>query len=639
MITGKTQAMIIYVVLAAILLVGLALRLYRIGEESVDHEEYVSVVHLDAPDLITFLKDTNAHYPYSVPMHTFFQYLWTRIFGTDIVRVRLLYVLTSLLCIPVLFMFTRRFFDGWPRAEIAALGAAACFTLSPVHVYHATEARQYPFYVLFALLSLYSFVEFRRNPSRRWLLLNLAANVCVIWTHLFGVLVLLVEGVFLAAWLRSRLRRVLTWGTAHAVMAIPWVWWVLRIDVPADDSIYLYYHKVRLSTLLWDTFADDALFVIRLYPHPAANAWHWVSDDLAQWIIHIRPWFGWPLVAVFACASFWGGWRMLRAVFSQRGDESGGAQDASWSEYALLLLWLIGPVFLLGILTNLWFPCYANRYTMFSSLALYVLMGGAWAALPRWMWRAATAALCAILYAYQLSLYLPGPIRTDWISAARLIAQEGQPDDIILVQDPFWRPEFEWNQGPSAHPVADAFHRDTLCDMAHFLFSVMDAAPPETRRRGLWVLLVDDGGFLNIGEFDACLENHGVVYRRKVFQGERWMATYALETGPDWTPSEGAARDVSEDILAAAALIAAHPQYAVRMLEDNIVKHIPDHMGGCYFRIGLVLAKHHSVFPAAAAMTEGIRLNPDYLAVLHVIVESIRQEKHLFNDIREKGPT
>ncbi len=623
----------VYAALAVIVIIGLALRLYRIGEESVDHEEYVSVVHLDAPGLIAFLKDTSAHYPYSVPMHTVFQYLWTRVLGTDIVRVRLLYVVTGMLCIPLLFAFTRRFFRGWAGADIAALGAAACFALSPVHVFHATEARQYPFYVLFALLSLYSFLEFRRNPSRRWLLLNLAANACVLWTHLFGALVLLVEGVFMAAWLRSRGRWVIGWATAHAVMAIPWVWWVLRIDVPADDNIHLYYHKVRLTTLLWDAFADDALFVIRLYPHPAAKAWHWVSDGLAQWIIHLRPWFGWPLVAVFTCAALWGGWRMLRAAFSQRSDEAGGTSDASWSEYALLLLWLTGPVFLLGALTNLWFPCYANRYTMFSSLALYVLMGGAWAALPRWTWRGAAALLCVMLYAYQLSLYLPGPIRTDWNSAIRLIAQEGRPDDIILVQDSFWRPEFEWNQGPSAHPVADAFHRDTLCEMAHFLFSVMDAAPAETPRRGVWVLLVDDAGFFNIGEFDACLEKHGLEHHREMYQGERWLAVYSVRSGPAWKPADVGAADVTDAIVTAATLLAAHAEHAVKALEGHTVKHIPDHLGGCYFRVGLALARHQEVFLAAAVMARSIRLNPDFFDVLHGITEAIRQNSPSFSDI------
>ena len=64
--------------LAAVILLGLALRMYRLGEECIWHDEYVSFQFLDAPSLGDFLRQTRAADPPMMPLYFTLEYYWAR---------------------------------------------------------------------------------------------------------------------------------------------------------------------------------------------------------------------------------------------------------------------------------------------------------------------------------------------------------------------------------------------------------------------------------------------------------------------------------------------------------------------------------------------------------------------------------
>jgi hypothetical protein len=653
--TRSRDRWVVMLLLALIVLMGLGLRLYRLDEESVDHEEFISVSHLDAPGLIPFVRDASRHYPFSVPLPFVFEYLWSRMFGRDIYHVRLLFVCVGLLCIPLLYSLTRYFYQGSPWASAAGLVAAFFFALSPVHVFHATEARQYPFLVLFGLLSLHTFLKLQREPDRRWLAANLLVNLCVVWTHIFGILILAVEGLFLLTLGRGGRKQALLWGAVQAILCVPWAIWVLSIDVPPSDNIYASYVGVPTETLLLDAFADDVLFIHKYYPAPASRAWQNAGPETARYISDLRPWFGGALLGLLIAPVLWTLYATARQLLaSSRALRShtllfrpgtlnpepeatsppvtaSPPQDhmnppevlsgPTPREFLLLLAWLLVPVLVLGIVSNTIKPCYANRYTMYSSLAIYVLLGGMLASLPRLWITVGVTALGAVLYAYQLSLYLPGPIRTDWNSVSALIAREGSPRDFVLVEDPFWRPEFEFNDRRDDLFVSDAYGRDTLCGLADWITSHRHLIP---KPGGIWILLVDTarkGG----EDLEQCLQARNFTFKRTHFPGERPVIAYHLD--PPLDPISEVRIEPPPDarlagLIERLARTPAHP--ALNEFLDRI-RYIPDRQGGAHARLAFVLAKKDARPLAARLLSHALEMNPDLIAWLSDLQQELDQ--------------
>jgi len=619
--------------LLLVVVLGLGLRLYRLDDESVDHEEYVSVSHLDAPNLIAFIEDVKNHYPYSSPLPFAFQYVWAGCFGTQIFRVRLLFVLAGTLTVLLVYAFTYTFYGGGTLGHCGGLIAGLCAALSPVHVFCSQEARQYAFLTLFALLSMYTFLKAWRERGQTerplWWAANAAANACVLWSHHFAVLILIVEGLFLLLFGRTRLRQAAAWFVVHFILCVPLGLWILSIDLPPGDVVYSYYGKPGLGKLLWDTFADDVLFLARYYPHPAANAWQWVSPEWRASISEARLYLGGGLVAIFCVSTLWLVIRMIRAAFVQ-GPESnlpdhGDGAGPTAAEYLFLLIWIVLPVAVLAALTYFWRPCYSTRYTMYCSLAVYVAVGGALGSIQYRGLRVAAVALCGILYVYQMSLSLPGPTRTDWKSVARLIEQEGSPHDIILVEDAFWLPEFLFNQGATAHPVSDAFERDTLCEMANFLLARCAESPDEQdRTRHVWVLLVDIR-FEGKEAFAACVEARDLALAARRFPGERPVeAIHLWRPAPREGDSGKAGQAVPESVMdALARTVAQHGDAPPLTAYREAVRYKPDATGAAYVRIGLALARQNAVALASAAFQHAVRFNPDLALELSQLVHDL----------------
>jgi len=589
--------------LALIVAAGAALRLSRIGAESVDHEEYISLCHLDAPNLLAFLKLVKWHYPFSAPFSFAFEYVWSRAVGTSPVQVRLLYVLVGTLTIPAVYALGAEFYRGSTLARRAGLVAALCAALSPVYVFHSQEARQYAFLAFLGLCSMYSFLRGMRDTGGKWWVLNGIANLCLLWTHLFGVLLLFTEGLFLLCGARKHVRRLAAWGVAHVLLLAPLALWVMTIDVPPGDNIYASYLKPTWQQWLWDIVADDAVYLLRIYPPVSPNAWQGPFAAWREAITGIRPWLGGLLAVSFCVAMVWALWKALRGRFP-------GQRD-----WLFLLFWPIVPVMTLVALSYLWQPCYSNRYTVYGSLAIYVALGGMLASIPNAAIRRAHVAGIALLYAYQLSLSVPGPTRTDWRGVIAHIKATGQPGDLILIEDPFWPAEFKFNYPDAPNPVSDAYSRDQLCTEARFFLE-------QSGHNGAWILLVDThlrGG----GDLEQRLQEHNLKYTMRDFPGERRIMAYRITRGDPPMPPVAKALFPSLPIEAVVRAISQNADHPALKTFCESIRYTPDFSGGSAIRLAMALALHAPDETAAAALHRAIHLNPDHAVSLADMCDSI----------------
>jgi tetratricopeptide (TPR) repeat protein len=583
-----------WLALGLIVLVGLALRLYRLQDESISLEEYACVSQLDQPNPVAFFIAQKATYPYGAPLAPLLFYGWTRMTGTSIVAVRLFCVLTGILILPLLYALGCALFEG-ARGRRAGLFAALCAALSHVHIFYAQEARMYGLLNLFALASVYCLVRALLDERKKWWVLHGAANMLLVWTHLFGVLLFAAEAGYLLLVPEGRWKRLLRWSVAHAVLLLPLAIYILTIP-RQPDTLYNFYAPPTPVQIARDVIADDVVTGSSLGFPLSPHAWEGVAAPVRAQLLAAHRGLdacvaGLGVIALLGLIA-----RLLRPGNTPRRD------------YALLLFWCVTPVLALALLSYVWKPCYSSRYTIHSTLALYLALGLIWADLPRAAWRGAMAVVCAGLYAYQLSLGLPGPVRPEWNRVIRTI-QSGPRQAPVLIEDPFFIPVYQINAREPDRPVAGAYARATMAEVAKFALR----QAPSTERRDtdiFWALLVDihfQGG----ADFEDALRKRHLEFDVTVTEGEYPLRLYRVHAKVE---SSSAAAAPQMTVNPQVFLEAYRSQYgapaALAIRKD--VDFSPDWYAGPYIRLGLEMGRIGSFMTGVAFLVEAERRDPAF---------------------------
>ena len=137
-----------FILLPLIILIGIFLRLYQLGSNSLWLDEAISVWFANESLGNIIIKQTSAD------VHPPFYYivlsLWINVFGNGEFEVRLLSAIFGILSIPLLYLIVKDLFGNLP-----ALISALMLALSPFHVYYSQEARMYSILTFFVLLSIF----------------------------------------------------------------------------------------------------------------------------------------------------------------------------------------------------------------------------------------------------------------------------------------------------------------------------------------------------------------------------------------------------------------------------------------------------------------------------------------------------
>lgn len=398
--TRSAQAYLLMACIGIVLVLALGLRMQGLSEEDVWYDEAVSYINLDAPDLITFLQKERALDPPMTPVYFTLQYVWARIFGISNFSVRMLSVLMGVGTVYVLYRIGRELYG-----PSAGLFSALCLTLAPSGIYFAQELRTYSLVLLLASLSIWTLVRACNSdrPFVYWLG-NIAVNGLLIWTHYFAALLPLSQGLFAAAVFWRKPVFLGLWMSAHALLALSLIPWLLRMDASALDA--------AADWLPMATF-DAWLHVVGLQyvgvriietftPYGASGGPSWIQYALPVLAL------GLALLAV-------------RTAFRTR-TASPTSSLTPPRRVALLGLLYLGPPTLLAALSMFYRPCFIGRYTLYASLPLFLLLGGGLSAISSRTIQTAAAVLYVSGMAY-LALNLERPIRPPYSEVEPIIRE------------------------------------------------------------------------------------------------------------------------------------------------------------------------------------------------------------------------
>ncbi len=643
--------------LAAIMFLGILVRVWGMAGESIWWDEFVSVVdldpaqawkdspdyerwrqvvkHEDTLDLLTFLQRARRDDPATMPLYSTLEYLMNRHVTRSWTGLRCISLCLGCAAIPLLYLFGLRLYGPG-----AGLLAAMCLALSPIHRQFSLDIRAYSLMTFLALASAYSFMQVVRDGRQRWWAVHIASNLLLTWTHPFASLLPFVEGLFLVTHYLYPIRRAALWTAAHVAIAIPIAMYVSTIHFWSAEHTSEWQKIPTKAEFMGDLIGDDCIALrydanaLGLTPQyrGAMQMWDRVAPSgVARSITDAAPAVAKGMMAACVLAALWLG------LWSAQ--KNAASNHAGWCWWAFLMAWWLLPAIILYVASHEWRPCSMPRYTGPSSLALYLMIGGAVASVPRRAARAVLACAFIGLYGYQAMFVLHGPQHTDWLGASRHIRAEARPEDPILVADSVdgvSERMLMFNMGPVPNPVSYTTAFDVLAEACAFWvdLSLPSQAKLATPRQA-WAVIATpyfDSG--PIPAFELELAKRGLGFEASEFGGVEHVMVYRVRRkGPEPAPGTVAVgktapkefgdlamefwkkQDYDSAVAASRRAIAMDPQYP-----------------RAYTYLGMALKERGDKDEALDAFRHAIRLAPDDYLWTHTNIGTLLAEKGQYDD-------
>ncbi len=442
-----------------IILGGFALRLYRLGADSLWYDETVSA-HLASksiPDLIAHTA-RDIHPPgYYALLH-----IWTQLVGDTEFALAFFSLVFGVLLIPLTYTLARRLLG-----RAVALWATLLVAISPFNLWYSQEVRMYTLGAVLGLVTLWCASKITthppnqpinqptNNPIERRCLTGyiLAAAVGLYVLYYFGFLLVTLNLLMIGYLLWNRRFRTLgTWLLAQVavlILYLPWlpIAWQQATNPPVPPwRGFIPFHKVLLEA--------------------------WTALSLGQ---SVQPSQVWPILLVtgilFLLALLPGigesgnreigksGNQEIRKSGNQEIRKSGNREIgespiSNLQSPVLLIAYTFAPLLLI-YLASLITPLYHVRYVFTYAPAFYILLGAGLAWLSRRVWPLAVAAILALLIGSAFSVYQlhtnPRYAADDFRTAIGYIAERWRPGDAVLINAGYAYPGFLYYY---EHPIA-----------------------------------------------------------------------------------------------------------------------------------------------------------------------------------------
>ena len=233
----------IYIPLLAIILLAFALRVYRLGHQSLWDDEAKSVWVASWSVTEILVEQSQHEHP---PFHYLLLHFWLPPAGESEFAVRFVSLFFSLLSVPMIYklgkaLSTHRVSRSTHHASrithhVFGLLAAFVAAISPFWVYFSQETRMYTTATFFSLSAVYFFARIIRGHRMLtggiWLGYVLT-TLCSLYSHYFALFAVVFENLFLAALWRRYRSLIKTWALSQAAVALLFLPWLAFMAVGA----------------------------------------------------------------------------------------------------------------------------------------------------------------------------------------------------------------------------------------------------------------------------------------------------------------------------------------------------------------------------------------------------------------------
>lgn len=395
-----------YTMLIVLTLLAFGLRMYRLDYRDYWDDEIISTfaARPDALTILTSISDYSVHPPfYYLSLH-----FWIGLFNDDLLTIRVFSVLTSTLCVPLIYRLGQQLADN----KVGLL-AAALFAISPFQIFHSQQARMYPMLTLLVLLTTLTLLSaWQRGGAWRWsgLALLVAAGL---YTHVYYPLSLLALNLWVVLLsIQARQLDYRRWGpllTAQMLGVLLFVPFLPQLLGTVSGVVdWFWIRPSPLTSILFPIVISNGAGLIIF--REAVPAWLMLSLLL-------------PAVCAF----------ILAHVYFIRAWRSSGSVEPHWL-LILLLLWT--PPLAAGIISWVVRPILLERSLIAITIPIYLLF--TWSLLATRHLRITQLTAIAFLCSLGLSLsqiYPTAPHENSLRQTIANIVAQQQPGDAIAFAD------------------------------------------------------------------------------------------------------------------------------------------------------------------------------------------------------------
>ncbi len=413
-------------VLVVVLTLSLVLRLYNLKGESLYLDEIYSLERSKLGP--SKLYDVSYR-----PLYFFMMHYWIKLLGTSEIALRLPAMLFGVLAVFVLYKISYLLFDE----KIAGL-SALILALSEFHVWQSQDVRMYSLLALLAGLSIYFFLLLVKERNTLPVIIGyITSSILLLFTHPFGVFVLIVQNAFFLTLLLHK-------GSDLKTSLKGWIFQQVILFISFLPLLRGYLGKASgiqsgegLSWLAKPT-AATLLIVFNEY-----------SGHVLLFLLFI----------VVICLYFYGMKERSEEKEATRGEKIGekiGKEDLlnprTWIDLGarneklyLLCLWILLPNLLPFLASWVWKPIYGPpKYTIAASLGFYVLIALSISRLDRKKLKVIFIALIIVLGAFNLGVYYAEPDKEQWEETVDYVEENAESEDLVVFNAGFTRLCFDY---------------------------------------------------------------------------------------------------------------------------------------------------------------------------------------------------
>jgi mannosyltransferase len=409
--------------LALITGLGIFLRFYTLGSESIWFDEAASIYSAKHPLILMLMECVGGHrHP---PLHFFILKIWIMLFGDSEVSVRSISAIFGVASIPLIFIIGKQLFSS-------RVGLIASFLLSVsvFAIYFSQEARSYAMLLFFTLLSFYLFIKIivHRDTGKVYFFAYFIANTLLVYTHYFGLFVVASQlSYFILTRRCLKINGRLFWyaQAATGIVFLPWAVVFVVFSIPRSFS----WGQPSLHDLL-STLASYSGY----------------GDTNRYWIL-----LGYGFLCILGILS----WRIIK----RRRPEEKLTNTSSLSKsnlsfnltLLLLTVWLAFPImfpFLISQLPLEVTGIYVTRYTISAFPAFLILVANG---LGKLLSRKILYPLFVVILTgiclfsvTTLQNYYSQTGKEQWREVVNLIETSLQPDDVIVLNEWYFLKAIEY---------------------------------------------------------------------------------------------------------------------------------------------------------------------------------------------------
>lgn len=324
-------------------LLGLALRLIELDAKGLWFDELHSIIPTapgnSASSVIEYAKSDQP------PLFFLALHGWFQIFPYNEFYGKLLCVLFGVLGIPAVYYLGEELGGRKVGLTGAAMTAPNIF-----HIYYSQELRFYSLLFLLACLSCLFFARIFRNPSRSNWFIFFILSVAILYTHYYGLVVVLAEAILflsLTIWQRRGwlfFGKGLTCAVLTLLAFVPWLPNIL--------------HDSKVNSF-WIPPLD--VYTMPDYFSRYFNGW---------WGLAMKVYFSWVLFAVLVI----GIWAIGKRISSRQQEVTP----------AIVLGWILLTLAIPMIYSIVRIPLFLDRYTIITLPAIILAIAFGWYSIKPW---------------------------------------------------------------------------------------------------------------------------------------------------------------------------------------------------------------------------------------------------------------